>query len=417
MPRKINLKLYDIDDCLFHSHPAYGTHVPIEKWLVETNEPFLSNQVQQIQQEEYDRVIIAYGTNRQDRMIDAWNPGGTCTPVLPIIQSYLERRVYCEVVLDPFLTADIYGSKPAGTSYVSILKEKFCDSHNEQHSLSVRDRVKISLIYAHAQRVCTLHPDADDIIIDYYDDDHRLLFEAYDFFYLYPDFLPDNVKLRLYRYHQPAALETDHANLLFQPYNFINGHFKALGYHVRGGVLEDYSTPCQYDVLHDNRIHGTGKHDHHYTWFVRYLAANFRLGWQVKIQSAEELATYHHENGYAHSRRENWEMIVQNSSITQLRHFRDVELPRLDMAEIRTTQQSAYTTATALYRAGLIPGEFVIDRHYKPGIRQFSCMPYIIGGVGITLLGAMGLFALSRSSLQDGAEFTGTSVQSFTGRY
>ncbi|HHX3464061.1 TPA: hypothetical protein ACU9OW_002337 [Legionella pneumophila] len=194
---KINLNLYDIDECMYH---AYTREKPIEKWLIESNQNLFDLQRTLAKQESYDLLIVASGTNRQDKFIDELNSqrSDSFIPAFPIIQSYLANQVECKVVMDPFLLADLYGNKEAGQSYKTILKEKYLHSQ-ESHAQSAFDESKRSLLYAHAHRVAALHPDSE-IVIDFYDDSNNILSGLYDFYNDSPFLLPANVTLRLNQY-------------------------------------------------------------------------------------------------------------------------------------------------------------------------------------------------------------------------
>ncbi|HAT1825045.1 hypothetical protein SC438_13385 [Legionella pneumophila] len=194
---KINLNLYDIDGCMYHAHTR---EKPIEKWLIESNQNLFDLQRILARQEGYDLLIVASGTNRQDKFIDELNGqrSDSAIPAFPIIQSYLASQVDCKVVMDPFLLADLYGNKEAGQSYTAILNEKYLHSQ-ENHTQSAFDESKRSLLYAHAHRVAALHPDSE-IVIDFYDDRNDILSGLYDFYNDNPFLLPANVTLRLNQY-------------------------------------------------------------------------------------------------------------------------------------------------------------------------------------------------------------------------
>ncbi|CZP52726.1 hypothetical protein SCO11_09860 [Legionella pneumophila serogroup 1] len=194
---KINLSLYDIDGCMYHAHTR---EKPIEKWLIESNQNLFDLQRMLVREESYDLLIVASGSNRQDKFIDEFNSqrSDSSVPAFPIIQSYLASQVDCNVVMDPFFLADLYGEKEAGHSYKAILKEKYLHSQ-ENHAQSAFDESKRSLLYAHAHRVAALHPDSE-IVIDFYDDRNDILSGLYDFYNDNPFLLPANVTLRLNQY-------------------------------------------------------------------------------------------------------------------------------------------------------------------------------------------------------------------------
>src|SRR3990167_2892698 len=169
-PRNVCVKLYDVDGCLYHACKKYP-HSPAEEWVLSTNEAFLEAQIQAIQRNNINKVIIGYGTNRQDFRTDRYNSNlfqsDSCTPILPLFQSYFKEKLpRCEVVLDPLWMSDIYSGNPAGTSYKAALRERYQNT-NESHTDALFDKTKITLIYAHAHRAASLHP-KDLITLDFY---------------------------------------------------------------------------------------------------------------------------------------------------------------------------------------------------------------------------------------------------------
>lgn len=331
--KKVNVILGDIDNSLFHSYPQTPGKPPIQDWLIKSNTRLLALQLLAIRTEQYDRVIIGYGTNRQDFRTDQCNPGGTCAPVLPLLQSYFQQELDCEVLIEPFLMADLYGSKPAGTSYRSILKEHYAHTSRQQHSRSLLDESKISLIYAQIHRAALNNPDAKQITIDFYDDSPGILYKLHHFFRAHPQMIPSNTILRLH--------------------------------HYEGRSPKSYGKPIQ----------GTGIIDKFYVWTVRLFAAvtcysPFEND-EIQIRYANELKTYHNENRYFEPhRRRHMDVSVPNYDIDKLCTFRDDEIPTLGDKEIAHIQQPAYVTAQELYKSGLIPGEFVLHQHYGNGLYE-----------------------------------------------
>ena len=333
-PESVLLLLFDVDDCLFH---RYDNKKSILNWLIPSNARLLDGIVSDIQSENYDCIIVANGAKRQDLATDSCNPGGTCSPVLPIIQSYLQARTGANVQLDQFLMADAYRNKPAGSSYKDILKEIFC-GYSLAHDQAILDRSKISLIYAHAHRVALLNPNATRIIIDFFDDADRIMMAVFNFFSNYPDFLPRQVSLRIHQY--PA-------------------------------------TQGEYPFNH-TVIEGQGEIDSYYTWFVRYLTSIEKLGRVPTIESADALKRYHDARCYNASNQDDTQMHVYvRGGIDVFRAFRDKELPLLGNTDIDKSQQAAYTTALTLYAEGYIPGEFVLNVDCKKGIIPLSDIHYL----------------------------------------
>ncbi len=212
MQRRINLNLFDFDGCLNRAFNRSQDHLENpHKWILGENNAFLESLKQRIQAEKYYRIIVAQGSTRQSNHLDNFahsvNKNGSSTATPPILQSWFASQLDCDVVLDPFLLADIYGkNKAAGESYKAIIKEHRTRSWSVDHARVVSDDEKVTLIYAHVHRVAALNRDAE-IVIDFYDDRTDILDHLYKTMSANNKLLPANVTLRLHRYigQQPAG--------------------------------------------------------------------------------------------------------------------------------------------------------------------------------------------------------------------
>ncbi|CAM2977739.1 Dot/Icm secretion system substrate [Legionella steigerwaltii] len=273
---KINLSLFDIDGSLYHKFTFGGyQNEPHNQWLLNSNEPLLKHIERNIQNNKYDRFILGYGTNRQDKRSDNsnWYRGGSMVPALPILQTYFAKKTNAEVLIEPFLMADIYG-KPqkdplskqnrsieqrnlaAGDSYKKLL----CKNKSEEHSEWMFDHSKITLMYAHAHRVALLNPEAEEITIDFYDDSDDILNQVKSFFLKNQSLLPKKVRLNLFKYAGDNP------------------------------VLQ-------------HSIQGNGEIDTHYDWSVRFFSSRgYYFGSSASedrnIKTATELKRYHEEDHY-----------------------------------------------------------------------------------------------------------------------
>lgn len=324
--QKVNLKLYDVDGCLYHKlKQGERDGANVHQWLIDSNKAFLESQIAEVKADKYDKVIVAYGTNRQSRRVDDYAGlfrGGSCTPVLPILQSYLAGNLNCPVVADPFWMADIYGGKSAGTSYKLALMDRQKIPHKEQHSLWMFDVSKVSLLYAQIHRAATLNPDAKQLDVDFYDDTYEILNQLEVFFKVYPQLLPKNVTLRLHHY-----------------------------------AGEKVSKPCV--------IKGEGIVDKNYEWSVRFMASmscihseydgDYSYNVDKQIKTAKELQTYCPDLLGP-------ERKLDPSSYFDFKRFndmRDKEIPKL-VAASTLGNKSNYITADLLLQAKLIPEIYLL---------------------------------------------------------
>ncbi len=329
----IILNLYDVDGSAYHSQEWGSKGVDVEQWLIDTNPNLLRDNKEEIKRVKPKKVIVALGTNRQCYETDALSHdrGGSCMPLLPILQSYLASQVETEVVLEPFMMADIYGSNlAAGQSYAAALRKLYGDSKNEEHARWVFDHTKVSLIYAHAHRVAALHPHAN-IIINFFDD--KILEEIHDFYRQCPDLLPNNVTLRIHKY--------------------------------KGAEVKKYK----------ENIKGQGSIDTHWHWSVRLMSVmTYYFSWSTtagkdrEINSVEALHQYHEGYRYNHDNREMAMGVSIDKGNSCNQGFDDkrfkrlrADIPERLSANDQLTKIPCYTTAQALCKEGLIPKKFVLN--------------------------------------------------------
>jgi hypothetical protein len=352
--KKVNLKLYDIDGCLYPGSKKESGQIDphVEQWLFEKNKILLAYEEKQLRKETFDRVVVASGSSRQSYEDDKFNEGtnhnASFAPALPLMQSYLQTKTKAKVVLDGFLMADIYGGKAAGDSYAAILKSNYYEER-QKHSRWIFETYKISLIYAHAHRIATLHPGAG-CVIDFYDDrEEDVLPVLHGFFNCFSDLLPRNVSLRLHSY----------------------------------SVLN----PNPRVEFFNKIIQGTGEVDARYDWSVLYLSALGRLSSEKKngrersaqeeiklpacrnIKTAEELQKYQKELFKLRDARKEMSLVFNKSkkelacvfTKEKFLSFRRNQISHIKEPASQVVEQSNYTTANDLVRAKALPEQFVFS--------------------------------------------------------
>ncbi|MFC3909583.1 hypothetical protein ACFORL_10935 [Legionella dresdenensis] len=346
----VNIKLFDLDGCLLHpfARREYNNESH-EQWLIKDNKEFLDRIINDARAKKYGKIVVAYGTNRQDFFVNRDNHyrGGSLSSVLPLIQSYLQQQLQednCEVVLDPFLMADIYGKSKkkkgivrpiqernhaAGDSYRAILRQEYVAGQEEEieHAESIFNEDKGSIIYAHIERACVLNPE-DDIVIDFYDDNPNVIKSVIAFAEL--GLFPKRVTFNIHKY---------------------NGTEFSL---VKSCTGKDDFTDTRYD------------------WTVRFLSSmgyHFRdaASEDQNIATAERLKEYHENDHY---RNPGHKMAMEVMAFgclfdtARFLKFREQEIPKL-ATEPALTSAMAYTTAQKLCDEGLLPGKFVFSDSKK----------------------------------------------------
>lgn len=344
---RVNFKLFDIDGCAYHQYvQGRYRNEPHSQWLLASNQPLLQQIEEEVNENHYDKLILAYGTNRQDYFVDANNSyrGGSLAPALPLFQSYLSGKLTTDVVIEPFLMADIYGRakerngivRPiqerncaAGDSYKNILRAEY--KHEDiEHAEWMFDDSKISLIYAQAHRVASLHPTDAEIVIDFYDDTNSILKAVSNFFSKHPELLPSNVRLNIKKY---------------------NGQ----------------SLPVQ-----QKEIQGIGEVDRKYDWSVRFLSSKFYhfssgANEDRNIGTAERLQEYHEQDHYRSPYHKMAMYVCEDEfNSDEFNLMRNKEIAKLQSNPDLTA--AAYTTAEALYAEGLIPRQLIVERPSKPDL-------------------------------------------------
>jgi hypothetical protein len=205
---KINVRSLDFDDCIFNS--AYRKSKSKNR-LIETNKSLIEGVSEQIKAENFSKVIIMLGSNRQS-FYDDWHHEdgeGSCFPALfelyKAFQNYIDPS---KVELDPLLLADIYGRKQAGDNFDHAIQHHNAVRNKQEHepydfSFSFMDSKKLNLLYAQMHKIASQHPDAE-IIYDFYDDDafeeNTVLHDLKKYFEENPDLIPNNLRLYLHHY-------------------------------------------------------------------------------------------------------------------------------------------------------------------------------------------------------------------------
>ncbi len=383
--KKINLKLFDIDGCLFHNVRKRKNEDPIEKWLIEENQSLLNSLIEDIDKNSYDIVILGYGTNRQSLRQDVANAGGTCTPVLPILQSYLQNNVQCEVLLEPFLMADIYGNNAHAnhTTFVISNHASPPTAKNNQmrelaivaESLFIRDKEMKLTAYWHtsyqndniASYSILLEESAKDIVqelpkVGEQSENTDLAKKILSLFNLAihkNNYAGESYK-KLLRYFHKDIKDDEHAFYVFDEYKitliYAHAHRAAILNQDREIVVDFYDDRkdilgalyktfngntqllpknisfCLYQYkegrfgnkIYESKINGTGEIDSRFDWSVRYIAAKnqkFSGGPLANISCSSDLHTYHYNREYTLFGRD-IEMYIWDFDDTEFLNFR-----------------------------------------------------------------------------------------------
>lgn len=331
--KKVALILLDVDDSIYIHPIKIPEDQSFEEWLINENKSFLEEQVKKLSSGGYDKVIIGNFSSRQSFVMDkecrssrgAGSPSST--PIFPIFQSYLQSKLSCEVVFDPFWSADIFanekngGIKQTGDSYNLILKdylkdkENLEDKENSSHSKTIYDHNKLTILYAHSHRVAFFHPEADcDIIIV---DDSKHILEK-----LYANTLIVADKI--------FPKSTIH----FLLYNAENSG-------------EIFKSP----------IKTTGKALPNYDWGTRYLWSCYTEG---PANTVEDLKKWHQEDAYQNPLNNN---INANFLSTSTKAFAfKLQDFSFDGCESTLGDNPNYMTAEMLYSKKMIPLSYLVGR-------------------------------------------------------
>lgn len=339
MGKKVNLRLYDIDGCLYNNAAVKEKSIiqkfynnqynSFRSWLLRHNNKFLKKQITDIQSKKYDKVIVGCGSTRQSYYLDALNKltkkGASFAPTLPVIQNYFKQQAQQNVVVDPFLMADIYETNPqstVGENYKKILAAELSDKKFNDFSHTIVDKNKILLIYAQAQRTAVLNPNAD-IVIDFYDDNVIILDNLKDFFNQNSDLLPSNVTINL---HQYAGEK----------------------------------------IKSNKPIKGKGSRiDANYQWTIRYMAATTVSGKPLKHEdlTIENLRGFCKNcNSTLSAHPEMLSMQSEKQNMKKLKAFINQE--HKDEDESAKFNKNTYTTAKELINKKEIPDKPLIPKSY-----------------------------------------------------
>ena len=220
--RKINVRSFDFDGCIFNSTYVYSTE---EDRLIKCNESFIKFVSDEIKNEEYNNVFFIVGSNRQSYDADQVNFDsnlphpitrerktyikGSCFPALNQLCEEFKKRdkqnknIYA---VNPYLLADTYGERKHGYNFESAIKKlKSKGKADFNFSQFEPDESKLNILYAQMNKMALENPDAD-IIFDFYDDRYAgnggsdILQGLADFFKNNADLVPSNLTLRLHFY-------------------------------------------------------------------------------------------------------------------------------------------------------------------------------------------------------------------------
>lgn len=191
------MRSFDFDGCLFNRNYQMLTE---EDRLILANSVFIEKITKEIQSEQFEKVILMVGSNRQSLAIDQANTGtkGSCYPALEKLCKEFQSRVSpitCEI--DHYLLADTYGQTPDGENFKKALQQ----DENYKYSHWLFDDSKLTLLYAQMHKAACDNPNAT-ITFDFYDDrfENDILQKLAVFFDSNKDLVPHNLLLRLHHY-------------------------------------------------------------------------------------------------------------------------------------------------------------------------------------------------------------------------
>lgn len=206
--KKVRALSFDVEGCLFHSgyfhsqdHDVYTANKPLIDGILATKADF-------------DKVVLMNGSSRQSYSTDFTNKmnkrdaKGVMT-YKPSCFPMFERLGHTlGATFDKLLMADIYGGLESGTSFDHAVRDRaFLDE--DDHAVCVDDESKMTLLYAQMHKVAFEHPDAEEIVIDFYDDKNQLLEGLASFFQAHRDYMPYNVQLNLHHYAGKEVFDYD----------------------------------------------------------------------------------------------------------------------------------------------------------------------------------------------------------------
>lgn len=238
--------LIDIDGCFYRGN-LKESGLPLTTWFEDNNETVLDYLFET--NKNFAENIFSLGTNRQSAELDIISFMGrnftfantTAAVALTMLESAFSSDAK-NTHINPLLMADIFSTNTEkfettiGRNYqhmFELLDVKDYFEHGQKvsnYDQTVFDKHKISLLYAHIHEVARQYPN-DDITVEFFDDQDDILKVLHQFFGSHPEFMPDNVSLKLHTYSE---------------YTFD---------------------------FYEQEICGTGKIDYKYDWTVRYMAA------------------------------------------------------------------------------------------------------------------------------------------------
>jgi hypothetical protein len=134
------------------------------------HEPLIERIVQHAEKHRCQSVVFMFGTNRQSFELDQFNAEKFYTGCfMRDLQEFtrdLNQRLHARMrfCLDRFLLADAYNNLESGTSFMQIYLAGH-HNHLSEHSKTIFDDSKASVLYACAQRVKCMFPGITDIHI------------------------------------------------------------------------------------------------------------------------------------------------------------------------------------------------------------------------------------------------------------
>lgn len=201
--RRINVISLDFDGCIFNRNYVYSE---FPDRLIRHNQDFLDALSERIAAENFQKVWLMVGSNRQDVYTDLWNAArvnkGSCAPALQQLLAAFKSQPELkniDIDIDRFLMGDLYGGHKPGTTFDLLL-----GGNTKLEGFPwLFDNSKFTLLYAQMHKLALENSDAD-IVFDFYDDNPLILQALFDFLEANKDFVPENLQLRLHQYDGDA---------------------------------------------------------------------------------------------------------------------------------------------------------------------------------------------------------------------
>lgn len=202
----IRVLSFDFDGCLFNYR-----YIHDKRTIINANKPFFDDLKKR--NESFDEVVVCIGSNRQSYNIDKLgskqNHTKSCFQEIRHVSDYLRHSdsMQNKVQFDSFLLADIFAAQQErrewydGKAYDCAYNEVLgITSYNDSHPRSYYDTTKVLIVYAQIHRMAHRFKDGNEITFDFYDNEGNILSALYKFFNNNPQFIPNNVTLRLHQY-------------------------------------------------------------------------------------------------------------------------------------------------------------------------------------------------------------------------